>query len=197
MDITFFVVLSCLIAVNTFLLLATNESINYLPIPVDGSNATAKPRQLSIGLVNNIRAIAYDPANKSVLWVDNTTSTLQSVTISGSERWEFPVPAGLNTISMAYDWFGGQLFVTESSGFQIELLTLNGESVGSLLKFTDNPLSLNKPGEVVFDDVNRLVSFCAFCVGWYCCVVYECIITSTCIYLPPRSVHTHTHTKRS
>ena len=150
---------------------ATNESISYLPVPVDGSNATAKPRYLSIGSVGSIRAIAYDPANKSVMWMDSVTNSLKSVAINGSKSWEFSVPAGLDTFSMAYDWFGGQVFVTESNGFQIELLTVNGDSVGSLLKLSNNPLSLDKPGEVVLDDINRLVSYwltngvhCMYCV---------------------------------
>lgn len=142
---------------STFLLLATNDSISYLPVPVEGSNATSKPRYLSIGSVGSIRAIAYDPANKSVVWIDSMTNSLQSVAIDGSERWEFSVAPGLDTFSMAYDWFGGQVFITESNGFQIELLTLNGDNVGSLLKFSDNPLSVDKPGEVVLDDINRFV----------------------------------------
>ena len=142
-------------AVNTFLLIATNKSINYVPVPVDGSSTTS--RRLSIGPVGNIQAMAYDPANKSVLWIDNITNTIQSVAINGSAQWEYSVPSGIETFSMAYDWFGGQVFVTETSGFQIELLTLNGESLGSLLKLADNPHHLQKPREVVIDDENRFV----------------------------------------
>ena len=140
---------------DTFLLLATNDSISYLPVPVDGSSATASPRYLSLGSVGNIRTIAYDPANKSVLWIEK--DNLQSVAVDGSQRWEFSVPSGLDTFSLAYDWFGGQVFITETNGFQIELLTLNGENIGSLLKLENNPLSLKKPGELVLDDINRFV----------------------------------------
>ena len=144
-------------AVDMFLLLATNDSISYLPVPVDGSDATASPRRLSIGSVGSIRAIAYDPANKSVLWLDSEAGNIQSVAVDGSNKWIFSAPSGLETFSMAYDWFGGQLFVTENNGFQIDLVTLNGDNVGSLLKFPENPLMLDKPGEVVFDDASRYV----------------------------------------
>ena len=145
------------IAVDTFLLLATNDTISYLPVPVDGSNATARPRRLSIGSVGSIRSIAYDPANKSVLWIDGEADSIQSVAIDGSNKWLFSAPPGLETFSMAFDWFGGQLFVTEDDGFQIELLTLNGDNIGSLLKFAENPLYLDKPREVVFDNTSRFV----------------------------------------
>ena len=140
---------------DTFLLIATNKSVSYAPVPIDGSITTS--RRLSIGPVGNIQAIAYDPANRSVLWIDSVTSSIQSVAINGSRQWEYSIPSGIETFSMAYDWFGGQVFVTETSGFQVELLTLNGEDVGSLLELAENPLFLEKPGEVVFDDESRFV----------------------------------------
>ena len=142
-------------AMDTFLLIATNKSISYAPVPVDGSSTTS--RRLSIGPVGNIQAIAYDPANRSVVWIDNVSDLVQSVAVNGSVQWEYSIPSGINTFSMAYDWFGAHIFVTETTGFQIELLTLNGENVGSLLKLGNNPLSVQKPGELVFDDVNRCV----------------------------------------
>ena len=145
------------VAVDTFLLLATNDSISYFPLPVDGSGATASPRRLSLGSGGSIRAIAYDPANKSVLWLDGEADKIQSVAVDGSNKWVFSAPPGLETFSMAYDWFGGQLFVTENKGFQIDLVTLNGGNIGSLLKFPENPLMLDKPGEVIFDDASRYV----------------------------------------
>lgn len=144
---------------NTFLLLATNDTISYLPVPVDHSSTSAHPRRLSIGSVGQIKTLAYDPANKSVVWIDSMTNNVRSVAIDGSEEWDFSIPHGLDPFSMAYDWFGGQMFVTETSGFQIELLTLNGGSVGSLLKLSDNPLHINKPREVVLDDINRFALY--------------------------------------
>ena len=156
---------------DTFLLIATKDSISYLPVPVDGSGAVARPRRLSIGSVGNIKAIAYDPANKSVLWIDNITNYLHSVAVNGSEGWEFSIPSGLDTFSMAYDWFGGQVFVTETSGFQIELLTLNEENVGSLLRFGNNPIYLDKPGELAFDDENRFVHILQLIVGGCACTM--------------------------
>ena len=140
---------------DTFLLIATNKSVSYAPVPVDGSSTIS--RRLSIGPVGNIQAIAYDPSNRSVVWIDSVSDTVQSVAVNGSAQWEYSIPSGIETFSMAYDWFGGQMFVTENAGFQIELLTLNGESVGSLLRLDDNPLFAQKPGEVVFDDDNRFV----------------------------------------
>ena len=153
-------------------MIATNESISYVPVPVDGSSTT--PRRLSIGSVGNIQAIAYDPANRSVLWIDNVTNTIQSVATDGSVRWEYSIIPNIETFSMAYDWFGGQVFVTETSGFQIELLTLNGGSVGSLLKLADNPLFLQKPGEIVFDDESRFVNDSTI---WMCMYIYY-----VCVY---------------
>ena len=144
-----------LAAVDTFLLIATNKSVSYAPVPVDGSITTS--RRLSIGPVGSIQAIAYDPVNRSVLWIDSETNSIQSVAINGSRQWQYSIPSGIETFSMAYDWFGGQVFVTETSGFQIELLTLNGVRRGSLLQLADNPLFMQKPGEVVFDDENRFV----------------------------------------
>ena len=144
--------------VDTFLLIATNKSVSYAPVPIDGSSTTS--RRLSIGRVGNIQAIAYDPANRSVVWIDSVSDTIQSVAIDGSAQWEYSIPSGIETYSMAYDWFGGQVFVIEATGFQIELMTLNGKRVGSLLRFDDNPLSVQKPGEVVFDDEYRFVNDC-------------------------------------
>ena len=145
-------------AVDTFLLIATNKSVSYAPVPVDGSSTTS--RRLSIGRVGNIQAIAYDPANRSVVWIDSVSDTIQSVAIDGSAQWEYSIPSGIETYSMAYDWFGGQVFVIEATGFQIELMTLSGKRVGSLLRLDDNPLSVQKPGEVVFDDEYRFVNDC-------------------------------------
>ena len=142
-------------AEDTFLLIATNKSISYAPVSVDRPSTTS--RRLSIGPVGNIQAIAYDPANRSVVWIDNVSDSVQSVAVDGSAQWGYSIPSGIDTFSMAYDWFGAHMFVTETTGFQIELLTLNGENVGSLLKLENNPLSLQKPGELVFDDVNRCV----------------------------------------
>ncbi len=55
--------------------------------------------------------------------------------------------------SMAYDWRGGHVFTTTSPGFQIELTTINGEGVGSVLEFqaTEKRYVLNILGELLFD----------------------------------------------
>ena len=54
-----------------------------------------------------------------------------------------------NPSSLAYDAEGGHIFATEVAGFQIELLTVNGDGVGSLLD------DIQSPSDVVFDGETR------------------------------------------
>ena len=55
-------------------------------------------------------------------------------------------------LSIAYDWLGGQVFLTKELGFQMELVTANGEGGNSLLFHDVQQTSL---GDVVFDVGDR------------------------------------------
>ena len=62
----------------------------------------------------------------------------------------------MSVFSMTYDWIGGHIFLTEDHGFQIELLTINGEGTGSfLLHDVQQTRNLPRPGDVVFDMDDR------------------------------------------
>ena len=59
---------------SSLLLIATQEAIHYLPIHTDVSPAISRP--LPIGPLYDVSAVAYDPVNKSVLWIDRETQFL-------------------------------------------------------------------------------------------------------------------------
>ena len=58
---------------------------------------------------------------------------------------------------MAYDWRGGHIAITETNGFQIQLVTYNEQGRGSLLDLAMDMI-LEKPQELVFDAEARLVA---------------------------------------
>ena len=59
---------------DSLLLIATQEAIHYLPIHTNISPGI--PRPLPIGPLYDVSAVAYDPFNKSVLWIDRETQFL-------------------------------------------------------------------------------------------------------------------------
>ena len=78
--------------------------------------------------------------------------------LDSSSETSIPLVGDLRPSSLAYDWVGGHIFATERIGFQIELMTVNGEGVGSVLDFdVDQKYQLNILGDVVFDSDRRLV----------------------------------------
>lgn len=79
--------------------------------------------------------------------------------LDSSSETSIPLVGDLRPSSLAYDWVGGHIFATERTGFQIELMTINGDGVGSVLDFdVDQKYQLNILGDVVFDSDTRLVS---------------------------------------
>ena len=80
-----------------------------------------------------------------------------SVALDSTSERTLPLPDGLKPTSLAFDWKGGHIFSLESPGFQIELTTINGQEVGSVLDFSglDKRYSLNVSGEVAFDTATR------------------------------------------
>ena len=71
------------------------------------------------------------------------------MTVNASLSWDVLSLSGFAPTSLAYDWVDGHVFVTEKGGFQIELLTVNGEGRGSLLE------DIQSPSDVVFDVGSR------------------------------------------
>ena len=62
---------------NSLLLIATQEAIHYLPVLPDSPHLTSsRPQPLPIGPLYNVSAVAYDPVNERVLWVDKETQFL-------------------------------------------------------------------------------------------------------------------------
>ena len=59
---------------DSLLLIATQEAIHYLPIHTNISTGSSHP--LPIGPLYDVSAVAYDPVNKSVLWIDRETQFL-------------------------------------------------------------------------------------------------------------------------
>ena len=59
---------------DSLLLIATQEAIHYLPIHANISTGISRP--LPIGPLYDVSAVAYDPVNKSVLWIDRETEFL-------------------------------------------------------------------------------------------------------------------------
>ena len=76
--------------------------------------------------------------------------------MDGRQFWNIREIANVSAFSMTYDWMGGQVFLTEDQGFQIELVTVNGEGVGSLLLHdVQQTRILPRPGDIAFDVDDR------------------------------------------
>ena len=64
----------------------------------------------------------------------------------------------MQPFSLAYDWMGGHIFLTDANSFEIKVVTVNGEGRGSMLeaKVDDTRGSiLHKPGELAVDSRSR------------------------------------------
>ena len=62
----------------------------------------------------------------------------------------------MSVLSIAYDWLGGQVFLTKELGFQMKLVTANGEGGDSLLfDNVQQTRNLSRLGDVVFDVDDR------------------------------------------
>ena len=83
--------------------------------------------------------------------------SLCSVSLDSTFDYSYPLVNDSAPYSLAYDWRGGHVFTTTSPGFQIELTTINGEGVGSVLEFqgTEKRYVLNILGELLFDTDRR------------------------------------------
>jgi len=71
-------VLSCNDIVNTgsdsFVMIATSESVFYLPVPSADSGYTSTPQMLPLGPVGDITTLSYDPISQSTLITDSTST---------------------------------------------------------------------------------------------------------------------------
>ena len=62
----------------------------------------------------------------------------------------------MSVLSIAYDWLGGQVFLTRELGFQMKLVTVNGEGGDSLLfDNVQQTRNLSRLSDVVFDVDDR------------------------------------------
>ena len=61
--------------INSFLLLATENFIHYLPVP-DNDGARGDIRTLPVVPDGQLADMAYDPINYNVVWVENNSSIL-------------------------------------------------------------------------------------------------------------------------
>ena len=64
-------------ATDSLLLIATQEAIHYLPVPLDAHPKMSRPQPLPVGPLYDVSAVAYDPVNKTVLWFDRETQFLR------------------------------------------------------------------------------------------------------------------------
>jgi len=78
------------------------------------------------------------------------------VALESTSSQTIPLREDILPSSLAYDWRGGHIFYTGFPGFQIELATINGNGIGSVLDFGSEKLyELNIIGELAFDSYTR------------------------------------------
>jgi hypothetical protein len=83
-----------------------------------------------------------------------------SVNLDFESEWKIHLSSNISEnfdpFSLAYDWAGGHIVLTETDAFQVKLVTADGLRHGSLLDLIrERPLVVDKPGEVVFDSEMR------------------------------------------
>ncbi len=64
------------IATESFLLLATEQYIHYLPVPRASTQTKGSVRPLPLTPRGRVMDLAFDPMNHSVLWVESGNNTL-------------------------------------------------------------------------------------------------------------------------
>ena len=88
-----------------------------------------------------------------------------SVALDGQSRWSISLSnnkTNLLPFSLAYDWRGGQIFLTDEDSFEIKLVTIDGRGRGSMVDSSKNNAPgymLSKPGELAVDSSRRSVFF--------------------------------------
>ena len=184
-------------ATSSLLLIATQEAIHYLPVPLGTHPKISRPQPLPVGPLYDVSAVAYDPVNNTVLWFDRETqflhrwlhhthtyttadahvhthimhthlhtctlhppyihsSHLHRATVDGRQFWNITRLPNVSVLSIAYDWVGGQVFLTKEQGFQMKLVTVNREGGDSLLfDNVQQTRNLSHLGDVVFDMDDR------------------------------------------
>ena len=63
----------------------------------------------------------------------------------------------VDPFSLAYDWRGGHVVITEFDRFQLQLVTEDGQGRGNLLDLARGATRLEQPRDVVFDSEARYV----------------------------------------
>ena len=115
----------------SFLLISTADAIYYLPVaPSTAIDAIPpEPLPLSIGPLYNVSAITYDPNSERVLWADSVSGRVGVASILGSPCSTIATLSDLSPVSLAYDWKGNTVFLTEWNRFGIELVSGSGVKV--------------------------------------------------------------------
>lgn len=69
----------------------------------------------------------------------------------------YPLSNYSNHSLLTYDWRGGHIFTASQPGFQIELTTINGNMIGSVLDFQaeSKRYVLNLLGQLLYDEKQR------------------------------------------
>ena len=130
-------------AINTFLLISNADTIYYLPVPPpNGATAVTQPLQLlphSIGPLYSVEAIAYDYNHERILWADSTSGTVGVSGLYGFPCSTVTILSGLAPFSLAYDWKGSNIFLTETNRFEVEIVTNSGVKtlLGDLMAYCD------------------------------------------------------------
>ncbi len=83
--------------------------------------------------------------------------------LDSSAEWTIPISEEpLQLFSLAYDWRGGHVFLTEEDSFELKMAVTNGDGKGTMLDITG--VRVSKPGQVFVDSSHRWVKFVCDCV---------------------------------
>ena len=125
-----------------------------------------------MGPLNNVTAVAFDPAHNSVIWYDRTTGAINRANVNGTARTKLAsVPSFSIPRSFAYDWQGGQVFLVDQLEFQIDMYAVNGIS-GVILNqnIYEGDMALNEPSVIAVNSKMRWVAL-VFTIANLSCVV--------------------------
>ena len=101
--------------------------------------------------MQNVTAMTYDPVDRRLLWIDEERSEFVAASLDGLEAWRIDSWAisDVRPLSLAYDYEGGNVFLSERDRFQILQLAVNGGGRGGF-----NTADYQRPGllAVAVDD---------------------------------------------
>lgn len=116
------------------------------------------PRLLPVDNLDNVRGVVYDPVHKSVIWIEGgvgVNGRVGSANVDGTHRRNITSYPPISPHSLSYDWRGGHIFWTNTSGVQIELVTYSGSGQGVMLQQQSVPVPHDVSIAVAMDTTNR------------------------------------------